>query len=162
MNLPSGDQLVGQPPVGGLRRQQQLLATCPVGIHLVNAADLVPDCGEQNPASVRRPGRTVVASPRIVGEAHVDTARQFVHPDISGWITCVECELCSIRRESQAHIAPPFTSTELFTGAVKPGDSSPLLVITRLINQHAVFRYIKEAATKNPKRSVPRLGEHPP
>src|SRR5262245_31715373 len=106
-----------------LRRQQQLLTTGPVGIHLVNAPPSPRSAAEQNAATIRRPGRIAVANPRIVGEANVDTARQFVHPDIRGRITyCVVRDLCSIRRESQGPIAPLFTSTQLFTGAVKPSD----------------------------------------
>src|SRR5262245_5917793 len=76
-----------------LCRQQQLPATGVVGILLVNA--LVP--AEHYPAPVWRPGRTGVVKPRIVGERHLNTARQFIHPDISGRNTCLECELCSIR-----------------------------------------------------------------
>src|SRR5262245_54812647 len=80
--------------IGVFRRQQQLLPTGPVGIHLVNFAS---SAAEQNAATIRRPGRKSVANPRIVGEANGDTTRQVLHPDISGRNTYLVCELCSIR-----------------------------------------------------------------
>ena len=76
--------------IGGLRRQQQLLATCPVGIHLVNAQLSLP---RNVPNRIRLPSGDQTGLPCSVPgvcKAHADTTSQFVHPDATVRITCVE------------------------------------------------------------------------